>query len=96
MFTEDEKITIKKIYDIEEKQRIVLNEINAILESIPNVFEEGEESRPDLKAKNDEMKDLITQRVTLLRSLDMVPNYPLPDDIAHSHFFDKIRQEVKE
>ena len=95
MFTENEKEIMNKLFDIEQSQRVVLNEINSILESIPNVYEEGEESRPDLKAKNEEMKTLIMERQSLLASINVQANYPLPDDIAHSHFFDKIRQEEK-
>jgi len=91
MFTEEEKVILNQIFEIEQRQRVVLAEINSILESIPNVYEEGEESRPDLKAKNDEMKALIVQRFSMLNQLKITPNYPLPDDIAHSHFFDKIR-----
>lgn len=95
MFTDDEKLVLNQLFDVEEKQRFVLNEINSILESIPNVYEEGEESRPDLKAKNNEMKSLIMERQALLSSINIEAKYPLPDDIAHSHFFDKIGQEEK-
>jgi hypothetical protein len=81
MFNEINKEVVKQIREIEDLQRSTMVEINNILRSIPDLLTEGEEQRPDLKAANRKMVDLITQRYALFASIGVAPESNLPDNI---------------
>lgn len=81
MFTEIEKEKIQQIKEIEDLQRSTMVEINNILRSINDLSTEGEEERPDLKAANDKMKNLIKTRNLLFSSIGIQPESNLPDNI---------------
>jgi len=81
MFTESEKEIIGQIKAIEDLQRSSMIEINNILRSIADLNLEGEEQRPDLKAANDNMKDLIQMRNQLFKQIGVTPESNLPDGI---------------
>jgi hypothetical protein len=81
MFTEEEAQKIDQIKQIEDMQRSAMIEINNILRSIEDLSIEGEEKRPDLKAANDNMKDLIKRRNAIFRSIGVTPESNLPDNI---------------
>jgi len=81
MFTEEEAQKIDQIKQIEDMQRSAMIEINNILRSIEDLSIEGEEKRPDLKAANDNMKDLIKRRNAIFMSIGVTPESNLPDNI---------------
>ena len=81
MFTEEEAQKIDQIKQIEDMQRSAMIEINSILRSIEDLSIEGEEERPDLKAANDNMKDLIKRRNAIFMSIGVTPESNLPDNI---------------
>ena len=81
MFTKEEAQKIDQIKQIEDLQRSAMIEINNILRSIEDPSIEGEEQRPDLKAANDNMKDLIQRRNALFMSIGVKPESNLPDNI---------------
>lgn len=81
MFTKEEARKIDQIKQIEDLQRSAMIEINNILRSIEDPSIEGEEQRPDLKAANDNMKDLIQRRNALFMSIGVKPESNLPDNI---------------
>ncbi len=81
MFNDDEKIVIGQIQEIENEQRSTMTIINNILRSIEDLSLEGEEERPDLKAANDKMKELIYNRSVLMNSIGITAKSPLPDNI---------------
>jgi hypothetical protein len=81
MFTKEEAQKIDQIKQIEDLQRSAMIEINNILRSIEDPSIEGEEQRPDLKAANDNMKDLIQKRNALFMSIGVKPESNLPDNI---------------
>jgi hypothetical protein len=81
MFTEEEAQKIHQIKQIEDMQRSAMIEINNILRSIEDLSIEGEEKRPDLKAANDNMKDLIKRRNAIFMSIGVIPESNLPDNI---------------
>ena len=81
MFTKEEARKIDQIKQIEDLQRSAMIEINNILRSIEDLSIEGEEQRPDLKAANDNMKDLIQRRNALFMSIGVKPESNLPDNI---------------
>jgi hypothetical protein len=81
MFTEEEAQKIDQIKQIEDMQRSAMIEINSILRSIEDLSIEGEEKRPDLKAANDNMKDLIKRRNAIFMSIGVTPESNLPDNI---------------
>lgn len=81
MFTESEKEIIGQIKEIEDRQRSAMIEINNILKSISDFTIEGEDQRPDLKAANDNMKDLIQMRNQLFKQIGVTPESNLPEGI---------------
>ena len=81
MFTKEEAQKIDQIKQIEDLQRSAMIKINNILRSIEDPSIEGEEQRPDLKAANDNMKDLIQKRNALFMSIGVKPESNLPDNI---------------
>lgn len=81
MFTESEQAIIYQIKEIEALQRSAMIEINNILRSIVDLSIEGEEERPDLKAANNSMKDLIQRRNSLFLQIGVTPESNLPDGI---------------
>ena len=85
MLTDEEKAIIEEIHLVENQQRELMKDINFILRSISNIFEEGEEDYPDLLAKNNEMKDLIVKRTQLFLSIGIIIDKPLPDNIEEHY-----------
>lgn len=81
MFNDNEKSIINQIRLIEDEQRSTMTIINNILRSIKDLSLEGEEERPDLKAANDKMKELIYNRIVLMNSIGITAKSPLPDNI---------------
>ena len=70
--------TLSRIYEIETEQELVLRNIDAIYENIPDIAVEGIEQNPALAEETAKIKMLIMERVGLYESIGMQPRWGLP------------------
>lgn len=85
MLTEFEKNMLSQIRTIENRQKELMKEINSILANITDLNSEGEEQNSELKLKNDEMKFLIHERISIFKELGIAPSGIFPEGID-KHF----------
>ena len=83
MLTDEEKAILDQIREVEKEQKINMDQVNAYLLSLTNIYEEGEEQHPELKRLNTIMISLIHERFRLFHLLGVIPESNLPEGVVH-------------